>query len=744
MNLIELAARAKVIELQQRARELEILAEAAKNRTTEKGNDGRDGAPGINGAKGDRGEPGPRGILGPVGPEGIPGVDGQHGQDGAPGVRGVDGAQGPVGPRGPKGEAGPQGEAGEGFEWRGAWETGRRYVERDVVQFMGSTYVANGETLEKPPAGAWHLMAAKGLDGVDGASSSADAFEEIQEAIDAVESDLLDLAGDVTTLEAASHAAVTIGTANGLSLVGQALSMAAAGSAATGAVTSGGQSFGGAKTFDVSISTPIVNTDLVQPVTAAADATTLTITGNATDVADPGVGVVIKNSNSLATNFNSKIFAVRNSADTDLFYVLGVSGRLHVATTLACNTFAATNNATPVTRMAFSSDTNVHTSEMSNGANAVGHSFATAASWSNATAKLLSFRNLNLEKSFIGVQGAFNGAIEARGIGIIPLTVPTVTTTGATTGGSLAAGTYWYRVSAVNAQGETIASAEVSRVTGGATATNLCNANWTAIPHAVSYNVYGRTSGAQLLLANVAAPLVTFQDTGALTPSGALPTLDSSHQLKSTVADAATARAHILDTATNLTTSGALLLSIRNAGTQLVSIDRTGAYSGGSIACTFIDFANPAIGIRFGSSGAGGTITTASNAFTFLGRVADGAAVIAHTLNNSVNLANATAKILSVQNNSVEKFAIDRAGKFVFPASGAADVQGTTTLVGGTKTVTTTSVKTGDKIICSRNTTGGTAGHLNAPVASIIDGTSFVINSSSGTDTSTVNWWIFK
>lgn len=67
---------------------------------------------------------------------------------------------------------------------------------------------------------------------------------------------------------------------------------------------------------------------------------------------------------------------------------------------------------------------------------------------------------------------------------------------------------------------------------------------------------------------------------------------------------------------------------------------------------------------------------------------------------------------------------------------------GTATLVGGTVTVNTGKVATGDKIMISCNTTGGTQGILSAPTGSIVNGTSFVINSSSGTDTSTVNWII--
>ena len=36
----------------------------------------------------------------------------------------------------------------------------------------------------------------------------------------------------------------------------------------------------------------------------------------------------------------------------------------------------------------------------------------------------------------------------------------------------------------------------------------------------------------------------------------------------------------------------------------------------------------------------------------------------------------------------------------------------------------------------------GTQGFLSAPTGSIVDGTEFVINSTSATDDSTVNWWI--
>ena len=68
--------------------------------------------------------------------------------------------------------------------------------------------------------------------------------------------------------------------------------------------------------------------------------------------------------------------------------------------------------------------------------------------------------------------------------------------------------------------------------------------------------------------------------------------------------------------------------------------------------------------------------------------------------------------------------------------------RGTATLSSGTVTVATDKIKTGYKIYVSVNTPSGTQGFLSAPTGSIVDGTSFVINSTSATDDSTVNWWI--
>jgi hypothetical protein len=86
--------------------------------------------------------------------------------------------------------------------------------------------------------------------------------------------------------------------------------------------------------------------------------------------------------------------------------------------------------------------------------------------------------------------------------------------------------------------------------------------------------------------------------------------------------------------------------------------------------------------------------------------------------------------------------ALMTAGNKIKIATGSNASIGTATLSSGTVTVSTTAVATASKIFVSCDTPGGTQGFLSAPTTSIVNATSFVINSSSGADVSTVNWWI--
>lgn len=67
---------------------------------------------------------------------------------------------------------------------------------------------------------------------------------------------------------------------------------------------------------------------------------------------------------------------------------------------------------------------------------------------------------------------------------------------------------------------------------------------------------------------------------------------------------------------------------------------------------------------------------------------------------------------------------------------------GLATLVAGTVTVTTNKVQANSRIFVTRQNAGTGAG--NVEVTSRVNGTSFVITSSSGTDVSTVAWLIIN
>jgi hypothetical protein len=76
---------------------------------------------------------------------------------------------------------------------------------------------------------------------------------------------------------------------------------------------------------------------------------------------------------------------------------------------------------------------------------------------------------------------------------LVGLSSPTITATGYTTLGSLAANTYYYGVTAVNSTGEsTLAVAQKSVTTTGSTGS--VNLTWAPVPGATSYNVYRSTA----------------------------------------------------------------------------------------------------------------------------------------------------------------------------------------------------------------------------------------------------------
>lgn len=84
---------------------------------------------------------------------------------------------------------------------------------------------------------------------------------------------------------------------------------------------------------------------------------------------------------------------------------------------------------------------------------------------------------------------------------------------------------------------------------------------------------------------------------------------------------------------------------------------------------------------------------------------------------------------------------ISSLGKGLQVKTGTGGRAGTATLVGGTVTVANTSITANTQIMVSRKTAGGTTGNLST---TRVNGVSFTIVSTSGTDTSSVDWFLIE
>jgi hypothetical protein len=94
------------------------------------------------------------------------------------------------------------------------------------------------------------------------------------------------------------------------------------------------------------------------------------------------------------------------------------------------------------------------------------------------------------------------------------------------TGGTLTAATYSYKITQVvnGVESAPVASAKTTVIGSGTTnkvTITFPNATATSV-----YGVYGRSAGTEVFIGYSTAGASTFDDTGSVTPSGALPTAD--------------------------------------------------------------------------------------------------------------------------------------------------------------------------------------------------------------------------
>lgn len=135
-------------------------------------------------------------------------------------------------------------------------------------------------------------------------------------------------------------------------------------------------------------------------------------------------------------------------------------------------------------------------------------------------------------------------------------------------------------------------------------------------------------------------------------------------------------------------------------------------------------------------------INTTGTAVTNIGNTTGntfvtGALSATTTLTAGTGITATTGNLTATNGNLV----LGTAGNKINIATGAnASIGTSAAMIGGTVTISTNKVTASSIIFVSRKTIGGTAGNLS--IANVVANTSFDIISDSGTETSTINWWL--
>lgn len=130
-------------------------------------------------------------------------------------------------------------------------------------------------------------------------------------------------------------------------------------------------------------------------------------------------------------------------------------------------------------------------------------------------------------------------AVDRRLVGTLALGAPSFTSATIGAGGSLAAGAYFYKITAVNANGETVVSTE--KTATSAASNNTATLVWASLTGATGYRIYrtvvGGLTNTETFLIQV-GNVTTYADTGAVTLSNiAMPTFDTTGISSSTNAN---------------------------------------------------------------------------------------------------------------------------------------------------------------------------------------------------------------
>lgn len=130
----------------------------------------------------------------------------------------------------------------------------------------------------------------------------------------------------------------------------------------------------------------------------------------------------------------------------------------------------------------------------------------------------------------------------------VTLAAPNVSVAGSTSGGTFAAATYFWVVTATNANGETTKSNEVTAVLTGSTSSAVLT--WPAVDGATGYKVYRGTSTTnenKLITTIGSGSTLTYTDTGTAGTTATVPTTNTAEWSQNTALAIAPIQARIFE-----------------------------------------------------------------------------------------------------------------------------------------------------------------------------------------------------
>lgn len=105
------------------------------------------------------------------------------------------------------------------------------------------------------------------------------------------------------------------------------------------------------------------------------------------------------------------------------------------------------------------------------------------------------------------------------------IAAPVLTLSTTASGGTFAAGTYYWKITAINSRGETVGSNEISKAL---TLNQQQTMTWAAISGATGYKVYrGTVAGSENILVATLGAVTTYTDTGIAGTAGTVPTVNT-------------------------------------------------------------------------------------------------------------------------------------------------------------------------------------------------------------------------